>query len=71
MKYFNKPKINDAFCINFELIFRKTGKNLIPEDSYSKQNFKQPFFEFWDGMLGLYFPQFNPSGTKKRLRSRF
>ena len=34
MKYFKKPKINDAFSINFELIFRKTGKNLIPEDSY-------------------------------------
>ena len=34
-----KRKINDAFRINFELIFQKTGKILITEDAYEKRKY--------------------------------
>ena len=39
MKYLNKPKLKDAFCITIELYFWKARRFLITEDSYKKRKF--------------------------------
>ena len=45
MNYFSKTKTNSALCIIFELIFRKNGEILTPEDPYGKR--KHNLLLFW------------------------
>ena len=57
---FEKPQTNYAFCIIIKFNFRKTGKNLIPENCYRKRMCSYLFWslqKLWWQMLGLYFMQ--------------